>query len=471
MGANIGTTVTNTIVSLGQSIDRDQYRRAFAAATVHDMFNVLCVVIFLQIEAITGYLYYLTNAIMDGLDLSTNKDLKQDYLKKITKPFENAVIQIDKKIIEKIARAKTEAERLKYEKASLLKVTCATVEKNVTLINTTSSTTNLTWEIKTKSTPCEYLFHGTTLSDTEVGIILLVLSLILLCVCLICIVKLLHSMLKGQLAVAIRKVVNTDFPKPFGFLTGYLAIIVGAVMTFLVQSSSIFTSAITPLVGLGVISIYRMYPLTLGSNIGTTTTAILAAFAAGSDKMRFTLQVALCHLFFNISGILIWYPIPFMREVPIKMAKALGNTTATYRWFAVVYIFVIFFIIPGLTFGLSLAGWRVFVGVAVPIVFFLIAIAIVNVIQKKKPEYLPSKLQSWDWAPNWTKSLEPYDHVFKKTKELFSKDSNVSKNSSIHDEKAEHVKAIGNPAFAPDEVLDDVVIEKHADTNGTTTKL
>ena len=46
-------------------------------------------------------------------------------------------------------------------------------------------------------------------------------------------------------------------------------------MTFLVQSSSVFTSALTPLVGLGVISVERVYPLTLGSNIGTTTTALL----------------------------------------------------------------------------------------------------------------------------------------------------------------------------------------------------
>ena len=355
MGANIGTTVTNTIVSLGQSIDRDQFRRAFAAATVHDMFNILCVVIFLPLEAITGYLYRLTKAIVDGLEISTNEGLKQDYLKKITKPFESKIIQIDKKIIEKIAGAKTEAERLKYEKASLLKETCEKAVKNVTLTDT-SSLTNSTWEMRTTNIPCDYLFHGTSLSDAEVGVILLVLSLILLCVCLICIVKLLHSILKGQLAVAIRKVVNTDFPHPFGFITGYLAIIVGAILTFLVQSSSIFTSAVTPLVGLGVISIDRMYPLTLGSNIGTTTTAMLAAFAAGSDKIVYTLQVALAHLFFNLSGILIWYPVPVMRKLPIKMAKSLGNTTAKYRWFAVTYIFFMFFIFPGIIFGLSIPG-------------------------------------------------------------------------------------------------------------------
>ena len=462
MGANIGTTVTNTIVSLGQSIDRDQFRRAFAAATVHDMFNVLCVIIFLPLEAISGYLFYLSQAIVDGFNLSTNKDLKQDYLKKITKPFENAVIQIDKKIIEKIAKAKTEAERLKYEKTSLLKVTCVTKELNITLNNTVSLKTNASWEIQEIKTPCDYWFHGTTLSDTEVGAILLVCSLLLLCICLICIVKLLHSMLKGQIAVAIRKVVNTDFPKPFGFLTGYLAIIVGAVLTFLVQSSSIFTSAITPLVGIGVISLDRMYPLTLGSNIGTTTTAILAAFAAGSDKIKLTLQVALCHLFFNISGILIWYPIPFMRQVPIKMAKGLGNTTAEYRWFAIFYIFLIFFIVPGIIFGLSVASWKALVGVAVPVCLFFIVIAIINCLQNKKPESLPPKLQTWEWAPRWTRSLEPYDRVFKKGKEVMGSKvgKKITRYSFKQNEPRETNNAIGNAAYTPDDVPEKVIVEK-----------
>lgn len=57
-------------------------------------------------------------------------------------------------------------------------------------------------------------------------------------------------------------------------IVGYIAILIGCLMTILVQSSSIFTSALTPLAGIGVISIERIYPLTLGSNIGTTTTGI-----------------------------------------------------------------------------------------------------------------------------------------------------------------------------------------------------
>lgn len=127
----------------------------------------------------------------------------------------------------------------------------------------------------------KHLFVNVNLPDLAVGLILLALSLLVLCSCLVLIVKLLNSMLKGQVAAVIKKILNTgecifkyselgvnviymkvlcmftcvlvsvcaDFPFPFGWVTGYIAILVGAGMTFIVQSSSVFTSAITPLVG------------------------------------------------------------------------------------------------------------------------------------------------------------------------------------------------------------------------------
>ena len=73
--------------------------------------------------------------------------------------------------------------------------------------------------------------------------------------------------------------------------TGYVAIIVGCGLTMLVQSSSIFTSAITPLVGVGILHLDRMYPLTLGANLGTTFTAILAAMASERTVFQKTMQV------------------------------------------------------------------------------------------------------------------------------------------------------------------------------------
>merc|ERR1712062_76754 len=92
-----------------------------------------------------------------------------------------------------------------------------------------------------------------------------------------------------------------------------------------------------------------MLPLTLGANIGTTVTGLLASLVSSSVK---SLQVALCHLFFNISGILIWYPIPFTRKFPLSAARALGKTTRVWKGFPI-YIFITFGVIPIMLFGLS----------------------------------------------------------------------------------------------------------------------
>jgi sodium-dependent phosphate cotransporter len=56
MGANIGTTITSALVSLTQAADRERFRRAVTAATVHDSFNWLTVVVLLPVEALVGTL-------------------------------------------------------------------------------------------------------------------------------------------------------------------------------------------------------------------------------------------------------------------------------------------------------------------------------------------------------------------------------------------------------------------------------
>ena len=92
-----------------------------------------------------------------------------------------------------------------------------------------------------------------------------------------------------------------------------------------------------------------------GSNLGTTTTSLLASFAAGGHHVKAANQIALVHMFFNLTGICIFYPVPCMR-LPVRIARVLGTTTATYRWFAVVYLAFMFFIFPSTMFLLSLAG-------------------------------------------------------------------------------------------------------------------
>nr|KAG5705673.1 hypothetical protein BaRGS_026612 [Batillaria attramentaria] len=379
MGANIGTTVTNTLVSLAHSMDPKEFRRAFSGATVHDVFNWLTVLILLPLEYACGYLYHLTSEIVKSLNMEQLRTKKQDLLKQLTKPLTSRIVQIDKKVITAIAEGKEG-----YDDARLLKIYCDT------------------------------LLVKLGMGDMGSGLLLFSASVLILSVCLYFMVKLLHSILGGHVARMAKKTINANFPGPFSCLTDYVAILVGAGMTILVQSSSVFTSALTPLVGVGCLKLERMYPLTLGSNIGTTATGILAALASSSSTMQLALQLALCHLFFNISGILLFFPIPFMRRIPLRAARFLGRTTARYRWFAIFYLMLVFLVFPGCFLALSFAGKTVFLIAVALIGAVVLAIVIINVLQCSRfRSKLPTWLQTWEWLPLCLRSLQPLDRVFR----------------------------------------------------------
>ena len=194
-----------------------------------------------------------------------------------------------------------------------------------------------------------------------------------------------------------------------GWLTGYLVMLVGAGLTIIVQSSSVFTSTLTPLAGAGLVSLERAYPLTLGSNIGTTTTSLLAALASKGNEKE-AIQIALVHLCFNITGIILFYPIPFMRW-PVPLAQRLGEITSRYRWVSVAYLLLMFFIFPAIIFGLSLAGPVAMYVVLLPVVALVLVIIFINILQKYKQTILPTILKDWNFLPEPLRSLDPIDRV------------------------------------------------------------
>jgi sodium-dependent phosphate cotransporter len=326
MGANIGTSVTNTIVAMGHLGDGDELERAFAGACVHDMFNFLSVAILFPIELITKLLFAISKAMVP--DQVKDGDKWEGPVKKLVGPLGKQIIVANKKVTKTVAKggkcedfypAKCEDGVISYDTCKGGLITCD------------------------KKAGCPAFFQdGATRKDDEVaGAVCFFMAICILVICLIGLVSVLQKMLMGTSTRIIYKATNVN---------GYLAILIGCGITILVQSSSITTSVLTPFVGIGALRIEQMFPLTLGANIGTTFTGLLSALVSDSVD---SLQVALCHLFFNIFGILIWYPVPFMRAIPIKMAKALGKTTRIWRGFPIVYILVVFLLIPLALFGLS----------------------------------------------------------------------------------------------------------------------
>ncbi|GFN75176.1 sodium-dependent phosphate transport protein 2a [Plakobranchus ocellatus] len=192
---------------------------------------------------------------------------------------------------------------------------------------------------------------------------------------------------------------------------------VGAILTVLVQSSSVLTSALTPLVGLGAVHLERVYPIVLGANLGTTVTGLLAALVSDASSIRVAVRLALSHLLFNFSGILLWYPWPPSRTIALSAAKTMGETVARYPWFAVVYLLLAFLILPLIVFALSLTGPAGLAAVGIPVILLLIFVGAVNFLQRKAPDCLPERLQNWEKSgiPKPLHSLAPYDKLFRRS--------------------------------------------------------
>ena len=122
-------------------------------------------------------------------------------------------------------------------------------------------------------------------------------------------------------------------------------IFLGTVVTILVQSSSTTTSLMVPLAGIGLLSLEEIYPFILGANIGTCITALLAATVAKENAIA-ALEIALVHLLYNFSGVVIIYGVPLLRNIPILGAKTLAYVASEKPYIALIYLITIFFLLP-----------------------------------------------------------------------------------------------------------------------------
>ncbi|MDG2352997.1 MAG: Na/Pi symporter [Acidimicrobiales bacterium] len=271
MGANLGTTVTNTLAALGHVRHDIEFKRAFAAATVHDFFNILAVIVFLPIELITGYLSSTATWLTDTLIGSSGSDFKS--------PLKEAV--------------KLPAKWVKE------------------LLSSMGS-------------------HG----DIK-GVLMIAIGLLFIFISLAYITK------NMRLLVADR--VETAINHALGAGSGMVAILLGAIITISVQSSSITTSVLVPLAASGVLTLQNIYPVTLGANVGTTVTALLASLATGSPA---AVTVAIVHTLFNISGIIVFYPFQKLRQIPINLANRIADIAVERRSLALAYTLIAFVIVP-----------------------------------------------------------------------------------------------------------------------------
>ena len=271
MGANIGTTITNTIVSIGHIRQGQEFRKAFAAATVHDFFNLMCVAVLLPLELATGFLQKTAVFLTSRLSGSSSGA-------EFNSPVKTAV------------------------KASTKQIT-AWVEAG-------------------------------GLSGKALAITTLVIGIALTFFCLIYITRNMRVLISGPMERALNKALGKS---------GLIGILVGVAITVAVQSSSITTSLLVPMCAAGVLTLRNAFPIMLGANIGTTVTGMMASMATETTA---GLSIALVHVMFNLAGVLLFYPIPFFRQIPMKAAELLATKAQKNVLWVVVYVLGAFVALP-----------------------------------------------------------------------------------------------------------------------------
>ena len=281
MGANIGTTVTNTLVSMGHIGAKKQFRRAFAAATVHDFFNVMAVAIFLPLEIFTHFLAHISRFLSELVLGEGSLSLDGlNFVKSCTGPA-------------------------------------------VTLV--------------------EGFYAG--FSALFAGAALALTGLTLIFVAILTLGKLLKVLMVGRAKRILHGAIG------HGPLAGIAS---GTLITMAVQSSSTSTSLIVPLAGSGLFKLKEVYPFTLGANIGTCLTALMAATVVEGDLAGVALQIAFVHLLFNVFAVAGIYGTPFLRRIPMWLAQRFAFFASRNKWIVLLYIVGLFFVLPAVLILLTL---------------------------------------------------------------------------------------------------------------------
>jgi sodium-dependent phosphate cotransporter len=270
MGANIGTTITCTIVSLGHIGRSDEFERAYAGATLHDIFNILSVAVIFPLQLSTGFLEKIAYALSSIFYGSQGTSFKS--------PIKTMV----------------------------------------------DPATKLIQHLLKEAFPA---------SDVTAGIVSIVLALLLIFFALSFMVKFMRQAAATRLEHWIHRIFSANI---------YVILVIGIVVTSIIQSSSITTSMIIPMLGAGLVTLEQVFPVTVGANIGTTVTALLATLAGNQAG----LTIAFVHLVFNLCGTIVFFVPPFMRKIPLYLARLLSHYFMLKKKLVIVYIVCIFFVIP-----------------------------------------------------------------------------------------------------------------------------
>jgi sodium-dependent phosphate cotransporter len=171
------------------------------------------------------------------------------------------------------------------------------------------------------------------------GVAIILVSAAIIFTALFSLVKVMRSLVRTRVEGLVTNALGSS---------AVLAILVGVAVTVMVQSSSITTSLLLPLGAAGLLRLEQALPITIGANIGTTVTALLAALAGSGVNAGFGLQIALVHFMFNLTGLVVIYPLKVTRNIPLRGARYLTTLALRSRRLTLLWVAILFYGVPAL---------------------------------------------------------------------------------------------------------------------------
>lgn len=409
IGANIGSCVTNSLMAMTLTANDQEFKRAFSAATLIDIFNYLTASVILTAEILFGFMTFLSEKLASLMPNDAESLKKINFVSALVDPFVKLFIKLDEAQIEAVnngSNTKQIALRCCSKPVYLQEIKNSTNPNQTISFNVTGCVECNYW--------CMPMLKA--FGDGGTGLFWIIISLVLLLSCLFSIVKVLSLIIVGPIAQMIRRAINAEFPGKFKFLMQVILFFSSVFITIIIQSSNIVVATLVPLCAIGIISLQRVYVMSVASNVGTTITGILSAFTQPTSAIKRALQLAFVYVLFNIIGTLLWLPIPFMR-FPKKLARKFSNIVIHHKWFIYVYVPTVFFILPLIVLGFALIPHWIGVAIlGIPIAFIIICCLIIVLLRKCAPQILHDNLKDLKWLPIWMRSLTYWDKKVERIK-------------------------------------------------------
>ena len=130
-------------------------------------------------------------------------------------------------------------------------------------------------------------------------------------------------------------------------VSGFQSALGGQATDLFSHATKATTSLVVPLAVTGAFTLAHVYPFTLGANIGTCITALLAATVVSVTRALPALEIAMVHLLYNVLGVAVIYSMPWLSRLPMLGAQWLSTFASEHKALGFSYLISVFFIMPG----------------------------------------------------------------------------------------------------------------------------